>query len=108
MRYFALVGAAALLCAAGEAPSYRTVSWFTAHPQEMAQTLRWCRDNAGLMRHVPACLNADEAQPDVFLRHARAFTAKKSAWEQNMDIVVCRNLQTAKASADTLRINGCS
>jgi UDP-N-acetylmuramate-alanine ligase len=107
MKTFVLIGAAALLCAAGEPPQYRTVSWFAAHPQEMAQTLRWCRDNAGLMRHVPACINADEAQPDAFLRRAQIFTARKSAWDANIDAVVCRNLQTAKASAETLRINGC-
>jgi hypothetical protein len=107
MKQFALIGVAALLCAAGEAPSYRTVSWFAAHPREMAQTLHWCRDNAGLMHRVPACINADEAQADVFLAQARKLTAKKSTWEQNFEAINCRNLRAAKVDAATLRINGC-
>ena len=53
---------ACLLAGTAQAGEYRTVSWYSTHTKELAGVLKICSDNAGLARHNPNCINADEAQ----------------------------------------------
>ena len=52
----ALAFVAPIAASAGE---YHTVEWFRDHPDARKQTVFWCRNNAGLARHEPNCVNAE-------------------------------------------------
>lgn len=60
--------ALAAVPAVAQASEYRTSSWFAAHPQERAQVMALCRDNAGLSN--PNCANAAQGGIDYAVRDA--------------------------------------
>jgi hypothetical protein len=101
--------AAVFLGAADGPPTYHTVQWYAAHPQEMSEALRWCRTNAGLMPHVPTCQNADDAQAHDFDRRAREWLAQhpETDSERRLTAKVCADLKAHHVALDVLRDNRC-
>jgi hypothetical protein len=93
--------------AGGGMPDYQTVTWYVDHPAQMRSALQWCRDNAGLMPHLPTCINADEAQSPAFERQLKAHTSQPDPWLVATTAKICRDLRAGHVSQDALRINGC-
>jgi hypothetical protein len=63
-----LVAVAAALTGCNEADTGRqtkTVGWFFDHRDELAVTLKACRDNPGELAKTPNCINANEARNKV-------------------------------------------
>ncbi len=47
--------------------SPRTVAFFLAHPNEHEAVKRQCKNDPGALRNTPDCLNADQAQKNIFV-----------------------------------------
>lgn len=50
----------------------RTVSWYVAHPYDLARVTRACRNDPGHGIGRPDCINADEARLEQSFRRDRA------------------------------------
>jgi hypothetical protein len=46
----------------------RTVDWFVEHPAEMMTKISACRNNPGVGRNDPECINSEEAKWKADLR----------------------------------------
>ena len=49
----------------------KTVSWFFEHRDELAVTLKACRDNPGELATTPKCVNANEARNKVTVQEMK-------------------------------------
>ena len=49
----------------------KTVGWFFEHRDELAVTLKACRDNPGELAKTPNCINANEARNKVTVQEMK-------------------------------------
>ena len=49
----------------------KTVGWFFDHRDELAVTLKACRDNPGELAKTPNCVNANEARNKVTVQEMK-------------------------------------
>ena len=49
----------------------RTVGWFLDHRNELAVTLKACRDNPGDLGKTPNCVNANEARNKITIQEMK-------------------------------------
>ncbi len=49
----------------------KTVGWFFDHREELALTLKECRDNPGERGNTPNCVNANEARNKVTVQEMK-------------------------------------
>ncbi len=49
----------------------KTVGWFFEHREELAVTLKACRDNPGELGKTPNCVNANEARNKVTVQEMK-------------------------------------
>ncbi len=49
----------------------KTVGWFFDHRDELAVTLKACRDNPGELAKTPSCVNANEARNKVTVQEMK-------------------------------------
>jgi hypothetical protein len=49
----------------------KTVGWFFDHRDELAVTLKACRDNPGELGKTPNCVNANEARNKVTVQEMK-------------------------------------
>lgn len=56
---------------AGTSPPPKTVGWFFEHRDELAVTLKACRDNPGELAKTPNCINANEARNKVTVQEMK-------------------------------------
>jgi hypothetical protein len=49
----------------------KTVGWFFDHRDELAVTLKDCRDNPGELAKTPNCVNANEARNKVTVQEMK-------------------------------------
>ena len=69
-----LVVVAAALAGCNEADNShppKTVGWFFEHRDELAVTLKACRDNPGELAKTPNCINANEARNKVTVQEMK-------------------------------------
>jgi hypothetical protein len=69
-----LVAVAAALAGCNEADTShppKTVGWFFEHRDELAATLKACRDNPGELAKTPNCINANEARNKVTVQEMK-------------------------------------
>jgi hypothetical protein len=69
-----LLTAAVSLSGCNEADTSRqtkTVGWFFDHRDELAVTLKACRDNPGELARTPSCVNANEARNKVIVQEMK-------------------------------------
>ena len=69
-----LTAAAVSLAGCNEADTSRqtkTVGWFFDHRDELAVTLKACRDNPGELAKTPNCVNANEARNKVTVQEMK-------------------------------------
>ena len=45
----------------------RTVAFFLANPDEHDAVKRFCKNDPGRLRNTPDCINADQAQKQIFV-----------------------------------------
>lgn len=48
-------------------PPARTVAYFLEHPDEHDAVKRQCKNDPGALRNTPDCVNADQAQKQIFV-----------------------------------------
>ncbi|MBR1231656.1 EexN family lipoprotein [Bradyrhizobium sp. AUGA SZCCT0182] len=69
-----LVAVTAALAGCNEADTShapKTVGWFFEHRDELAVTLKACRDNPGELAKTPNCINANEARNKVTVQEMK-------------------------------------
>jgi hypothetical protein len=69
-----LIAGVAGLTGCNEADTSRqtkTVGWFFDHRDELAVTLKACRDNPGELANTPNCVNAAEARNKVTVQEMK-------------------------------------
>lgn len=49
----------------------KTVGWFLDHRDELAATLKGCRDNPGELEKTPNCINANEARNKITIQEMK-------------------------------------
>ena len=49
----------------------KTVGWFFDHRDELAVTLKACRDNPGVLAKTPNCINASDARNKVTVQEMK-------------------------------------
>jgi hypothetical protein len=49
----------------------KTVGWFFDHRDELAVTLKACRDNPGELAKTPNCVNANEARNKITVQEMK-------------------------------------
>lgn len=111
MRRIAICLIAMLPCAAHA--EYHTVSWFADHPAETQGVMKLCHDNAGLARHNPNCINANEAATEIMLRRigAAGSPIDPKYWVGNRYLPIelnnCDGFARAGSSIDSLTARIC-
>ncbi|MCP2223612.1 MULTISPECIES: EexN family lipoprotein [Bradyrhizobium] len=67
------VAAAALTSCndANEGKQVKTVGWFLDHRDELAMTLKACRDDPGERGKTPDCINANEARKKALVKEMK-------------------------------------
>jgi hypothetical protein len=69
-----LVTVATALTGCNEASNSRptnTVGWFLDHREELAITLKACRDDPGALGKTPNCINANEARNKITIQEMK-------------------------------------